>query len=241
MIEDSAVSANPQLKGKTSMEVFDATVKSLTDAGVMVILNNHISDAGWCCSETDGNGMWYNPNYPEETWINILAELTERYKDNKLVVGNDLRNELRADRKHKKTPKWATGNPKNDWMMAAKKAASQVQAHNPDLLIIVEGLSYANDLTGIKENPLLLDTPNKLVYSAHAYDWELSNYTTYAETAKDYDDAFGYIVKDTSAAYHAPLWLGEFGTNSKSNYWKFTNQYIKERGLHYAYWAFNGD
>jgi len=213
VVEDASVAANPQFKGKRSMDVFDATVKSLADAGVMVILNNHISDAGWCCSETDGNGMWYNPKYPEETWIETLEAMTLRYKDTPLVVGNDLRNELRKDRKHHHTPKWGTGNPKNDWLLAAKKGAAAVLAQNPDLLIIVEGLSYANDLTKIRDSPLFLDTPNKLVYSAHAYDWELSNYTTYTETANDYDEAFGYIVKDEGADYHAPLWLGEFGTN----------------------------
>jgi len=48
----------------TAMEVFDATIKALTDANQMIILNNHISDAGWCCSPNDGNGLWHNPNYP---------------------------------------------------------------------------------------------------------------------------------------------------------------------------------
>jgi len=45
------------------MEVFDATVKSLVNAGVMVILNNHISDAMWCCGLTDANGLWHNKRY----------------------------------------------------------------------------------------------------------------------------------------------------------------------------------
>ena len=31
----------------------------------MVILDNHVSRADWCCSETDGNGFWYNADYPE--------------------------------------------------------------------------------------------------------------------------------------------------------------------------------
>jgi aryl-phospho-beta-D-glucosidase BglC (GH1 family) len=44
-VNDSVVAANPSLKGKTSMEVFDATVKSLVNAGLMVILNNHNSVA----------------------------------------------------------------------------------------------------------------------------------------------------------------------------------------------------
>jgi endoglucanase len=68
VVEDSALTANPSLIGLTAMEIFDRTVESLTNAGVAVILNNHISDAMWCCSLTDGNGMWYNPEYSAEDW-----------------------------------------------------------------------------------------------------------------------------------------------------------------------------
>jgi len=60
VIEYNALTANPQLYGKTALEVFDATIDSLTQAGVAVILNNHISDAIWCCSSEDGNGLWHN-------------------------------------------------------------------------------------------------------------------------------------------------------------------------------------
>jgi len=60
------VEANPSLKGKKSMEVFDITVKALVKAGLMVILNNHNSEAMWCCNETDGDGLWHNDNYSAE-------------------------------------------------------------------------------------------------------------------------------------------------------------------------------
>lgn len=63
VVADEAVAANPNLFGNTALEVFDKTVESLTKAGVAVILNNHISDAMWCCSDWDGNGLWYNNNY----------------------------------------------------------------------------------------------------------------------------------------------------------------------------------
>jgi endoglucanase len=42
------------------MAIFDKTVEAITKAGVAVILNNHMSDAGWCCSNTDRNGLWHN-------------------------------------------------------------------------------------------------------------------------------------------------------------------------------------
>jgi endoglucanase len=76
LVENSSVSANPQLFGLTGMEVFDKTVESLANAGVMVILNNHISDAKWCCDLTDGNGMWYNNKYSIYEWLTTLVDMT---------------------------------------------------------------------------------------------------------------------------------------------------------------------
>mmetsp|Transcript_58177 Transcript_58177/g.79859 ORF Transcript_58177/g.79859 Transcript_58177/m.79859 type:complete len:115 (+) Transcript_58177:349-693(+) len=114
------------------MEVFDATVESLTQAGAMIILNNHISDAMWCCGEWDGNGLWHNKNYSADQWIYALVELTDRYKDNRFVIGNDLRNEIRDDLAEGLRPKWGNGNEKTDWKMAATKAGNAVLAQNPD-------------------------------------------------------------------------------------------------------------
>lgn len=121
------------------MEVFDETIKSLTENGIMVVLNNHMSNAGWCCSLDDGNGLWFNPDYPEEKWIDILEKMTSRYEDNPMVVGNDLRNELREDHKNGKIPTWGTG-LKTDWRKAATKAGNAIHAINPTQLILVEGL-----------------------------------------------------------------------------------------------------
>ena len=98
--QEDRLSANPELIGKTSLEVLDATIAGLTSAGLMVILNNHNSGAGnkimifslthsnclsilgWCCSDNDGEGLWYTHNYPEDMWFAALEELTLRYKVN---------------------------------------------------------------------------------------------------------------------------------------------------------------
>ena len=42
VVKPERVSENPQLAGKTVMEIMDAVVESLTTANVMVILNNHV-------------------------------------------------------------------------------------------------------------------------------------------------------------------------------------------------------
>ena len=57
------------------MEVFDATVEGLTNEELIVILNNHNSKAGWCCSEQDGEGLWYTHDYPEEMWIEVKLNI----------------------------------------------------------------------------------------------------------------------------------------------------------------------
>ncbi len=46
------------------MEIFDETVKELTEGGLMVYLNNHTSKSQWCCSDSDGDGLWWNKEYP---------------------------------------------------------------------------------------------------------------------------------------------------------------------------------
>jgi aryl-phospho-beta-D-glucosidase BglC (GH1 family) len=42
VIPEATLAANPDLVGKTAMEIFDATVQALTDQGLIVILNNHV-------------------------------------------------------------------------------------------------------------------------------------------------------------------------------------------------------
>ena len=42
VIAADRLTENPELVGKTAMEIFDLTVQALTDANLMVILNNHV-------------------------------------------------------------------------------------------------------------------------------------------------------------------------------------------------------
>ena len=97
-VPDYAVKANPQFRGKHAMEVMDAVVRALADAHIMVILDNHVSRADWCCNDTDGNGLWYNAEYPESKWLKDWQTIVRRYKSERWVVGADLRNELRNRR-----------------------------------------------------------------------------------------------------------------------------------------------
>lgn len=69
LVPNYAVKANPRFRGSHALDVMDAVIAALARAHILIILDNHVSRADWCCSETDGNGLWYNPEYPEEKWL----------------------------------------------------------------------------------------------------------------------------------------------------------------------------
>lgn len=47
----------------------------MTEEGLMVILNNHTSKSQWCCSHSDGDGLWFNNEYREEDFMRCLEKL----------------------------------------------------------------------------------------------------------------------------------------------------------------------
>ena len=53
------------------------------------------SDADWCCSGEDGNGLWFNQRYSEETYYEHWEEMVRRHSDREHVIAAELRNELR--------------------------------------------------------------------------------------------------------------------------------------------------
>jgi len=237
VIEDNRVSANPGLHGKTSMEVLDATVSGLTDEGLIVLLNNHNSKAGWCCSEQDGEGLWYTHDYPEEMWIQALTSMAERYSGNFLVAGIDLRNELRKAHGH--SPTWGGGDPKVDWSMAAEKAGNLVLNVNPNLLILVEGIEYAGNLEGARSHPIKLSHPSQLVYSGHMYPFWYDPTLSYNKFQQRMHDRQTFVT-EPGQSYSAAYWMGEFGTGSNDDEWGKIIQYLEESDSDWSYWAIDG-
>lgn len=152
----------------------DDAVEQLTSRGLMVILNSHTNKKGWCCDMDDENGVWNikgDEEFTTEAWMWSLETLANRYKDNKLVIGIDLKNEIHNTRSQRVT--WGySKNTDMDWKAASENAATRVHSKNKDILILVEGLCYALNMGPLYANPPkfpLSDT--KLVYSVHMYPW----------------------------------------------------------------------
>ncbi|HTD55038.1 MAG TPA: cellulase family glycosylhydrolase, partial [Silvibacterium sp.] len=175
LVPDYAVNANPQFKGYRAMDVMDAVIDALAGAHIMVVLDNHVSRADWCCTETDGNGLWYDADYPESKWLADWQTIVRRYRRQPWVVGADLRNELRSG------AAWGGPDPKLDWHAAAERGGNAVLAANPRLLIMVEGPDYSTNFTGFDKLPVVLKVKQRLVYSPHAYNSDQFHFANYDE------------------------------------------------------------
>jgi endoglucanase len=173
LVPDYAVAANPQFKGKHAMEIMDAVIAALARQHVMIVLDDHVSRADWCCAEKDGNGLWYNRDYPETSWIADWQGLVRRYAGERWVIGADLRNELRSG------AVWGGNDSAVDWHAAAERGGNAVLAMNPHLLIMVEGVSYSTDLSRVGALPVKLAVPHQLVYSPHEYGFHRPSDASY--------------------------------------------------------------
>lgn len=236
-VDPHRVAANPDLQGKTPLQIFDIVVKALTDAGIVVILNNHTTTSEWCCG-FDFNGLWHHPLYQTTSqWLNDWVMMVSRYRQNPLVAGVDLRNEVRTMRYYGSVlpvyPNWGLGD-ENDWKLAATQAANIILAVNSKLLIIIEGINwygtpmidgYRPMLMPVRSNPVQLTIPHKLVYEAHVYAYTGPKHTgndassigqvRYGDMDENtlrqtLDEEFGYVL-EAGHPYTAPVWLGEFG------------------------------
>lgn len=251
LIAAPLVSKNPQLVGKHALEVLDAVIAALAHQGLLIILDNHTSDADWCCTETDENGLWWNSRYSETAWIGDWRTLVQRYRDQPAVVGADLRNEPRGA--SGKRPTWGGTDPALDWKRAAGTCAAELLKLNPNLLIVVEGLNYATDFSGAYASPLSLPVAGRLVYSPHDYAWFNSTIKTYAELKTALGNRWGFLLAQ-GKPYTAPVWVGELGTchtgadcidgpegtNSQGLWFAGIRRYLDEADIDWAYWALNG-
>lgn len=213
---------NSDLQGLNSLQILDKLVAYAGQLGLHVILDNHRSSAGNGGTES---ALWYTSAFPESAWIADWKTLASRYLNNPTVIGFDLRNEPHGANSGGAC--WGCGDISRDWRLAAERAGDAVQTVNPQLLIFVEGVDcYGSDcgwwggnLEGAQPYPVVLNTSNHLVYSAHDYGPNLSGQawfngsTTPASLDAVFTRFWGYLVQNGVA----PVWVGEFGTTNNNS------------------------
>jgi aryl-phospho-beta-D-glucosidase BglC (GH1 family) len=267
-VPDVAVAANPQLRGRTPLQIYDAVVAALTQDGFAVILNNHTNTSRWCCG-IDGNERW-NSSQSTQQWTDDWVFMARRYATDSRVVGADLYNEVRRDVLD--DPNWGMGDG-HDWYAAAQQAADRILTEaNPNLLIVIEGINW----TGVPVDGLPHDRPtltpvrtlshtlvdaHKLVYSAHFYGYTGPRHSGATGIGETHDARYQDLTRDqlyqvladqaffvTTEGQHytAPVWISEFGiganeTGTAARTW-FGNitDYFADHDADFAYWPLVG-
>jgi hypothetical protein len=178
----------------------DEVIASLSEAGIMVVLNNHTTTSAWCCG-FDTNSMWFTVGgtYPlsEQDWEGDWLMLANRYGHNPWVVAADLRNEVRTgphgDSVIPLTPDWGGGGPR-DWNRAAQSLGRRLIGTGVPWLIVVEGINWQGlipllgsggrpHLQPVPEDPIQLIEAGRLVYGVHTYGYTGPEHTGNDQTS----------------------------------------------------------
>lgn len=273
--------ANSALVGQSALADLDTIVAYAGSIGLRVILDNHRSEAG---NSNEANGLWYTSAYPQSNWIADWQNLAARYSASKFtfngnptVIGMDLRNEPHLIANGYSGACWTgdtetngsyTGCPTSltsqNWPVAAEAAGNAILAINPKLLIFVEGNDcydgtcgwQGGNVMGVASNPVVLNVPNQVAYSAHDYGPNLygqpwfNSSTTQSSLYAIWNKFWGYI----STGDTAPVWLGEFGTDnntadienttggSQGQWFESLISYLQANpSIDWTYWALNGE
>jgi endoglucanase len=247
-VPERYLAANPDLSGATPMQVYDACVEALTEAGLIVIPNCHTLDAGWCCSEDDQSGLWFNDRWPAARFFAAWRDMAARYASNPLVAGMDIMNEPRRTRVGWRvlTPTWGS-RPKTDLAAMYTAVGNLIHEVSPEVLIICEGPGFAADLTGVARHPVRLERPGQVVYSLHDYSW----FHPAGQPRSAYFDQMrvngGYLLEEGIA----PLWIGEFGNDTRSldnfgrsssprsAWWTNIEAWLTEYDVDWCWWPLN--
>jgi hypothetical protein len=156
---------NPLLINTSVSNVFDEVLNTLGKYNILVLFDNCVSKAMWCCTNDDGNGFWGDRYFDVEQWINGMRFMAQKTVDRPYVIAMSLRNELRGPRQNQ--PDW--------YRYVLRGIREAISLVNPQLLIVISGLNYDLDLTFIRSRSIQELVPqsiqNKIVYEAHWYSW----------------------------------------------------------------------
>ncbi|XP_010261410.1 PREDICTED: uncharacterized protein LOC104600255 [Nelumbo nucifera] len=231
---------NPSLLNLTVVQAYGTVINELGAAGLMVVLDNHVSLPKWCCGSNDGNGFFGDAYFNPDEWVEGLGRVAKRFKGRPQVVGMSMRNELRGPRQNEQ-----------DWFRYIQLGARKIHKMNPDLLVIVSGLSYDTDLSFLGRKSLGVNFNNKLVYEAHWYSfsddrrqWEMQQPSPVCANAiRRFDGAAGFVMRSKNPV---PLFVSEFGVDQRgvnradNRFLSCFLAFAAERDLDWAMWALQG-
>lgn len=215
----------------TDLPRIQQIVAAATANGMKVILDHHTNEAG---TPADGygsqqaNGLWFDtgPGTDGTNGVGVAGTVSaaqfqanwvtvaKTFAGNATVIGFDLDNEPLEYGNAPMAVNWGGGGP-TDIHAMYQTVGNAIQAVDPGALIIAEGpisIPLGNfDLTQVATNPVVLNIPNKVVYSAHIYPSAIGAEPVDSGPAfvANINKAYGYIETQNIA----PVWIGEIGAS----------------------------
>ena len=237
----SPMNEEPATK-QTPLEVLDLFIDYCQELNLKIILDNHSREADGYLNEA----LWYTENVSEQKWIEDWVFLAERYKDKDAVIGMDINNEPHDE------ATWGNSNPSTDWNKAAERCGNAILKANPNVIIFVEGIEnvdgkfywWGGNLAAAGRYPVILDNPEKLVYSFHEYGPSVFNQPHFSDPNFPnnmpgiWQEKFHYLYQDGIS----PLFMGEFGARVNTGVEKVWFENILAFGgdiYSWTFWSWN--
>nr|GME00468.1 glycosyl hydrolase 5 family protein-like isoform X2 [Ipomoea batatas] len=233
-------SNNPNLLSLNLVDARKAVVEEIGRHGIMMVLDNHVSKPMWCCGDRDGNSFFGSVYFDPDEWLQGLAIVANIFKGPIKVVGMSLRNELRGPLQNVDV-----------WYKYVEKGAKTINSANPNLLVIISGLSYDLDFRFLKQRPLKLKTmKKKVVYETHRYAFTEGQSKAWVagplnkvchDITREMEEKEGFLVRGGN-----PLFVSEFGINQMGNseadnrHLPCLLSYLADLDLDWSVWALQG-
>ncbi len=256
---------NPELIGKTSLQVLDLWMAEADRQGMYILLDFHSVSKQrqyptWFLSNPADFNLVYNKQaYTADNWTRDLALVAQRYAKLSHFFGIDIYNEPNGQ------VRWSSGdptvtNPAYYWKGAAERASAAILAANPNLLIFVQGifgnfdrienaaipLNWGEDFQPQAYQPLNISS-TKLVLTPHTYGPDVSMKSTFGSSAfpgnlaADWDTLFGQFYQKQAVVIGE--WGGNYGKGSGGlldvTWQKAFVDYLLSKGMRNSfYWCY---
>lgn len=226
---------------KNSMEIFDIIMRYCKELGIKVIVDVH-------SPHSDNSGhvyeLWYGKGgITTKDWIDTLAWLADKYKNDDTIIGLDLQNEPHGKRGYKEgvppeMAKWDLSTDENNWKYASEKCGKAILEKNPNLLILIEGIEqYPKTELGYT-----YETPDVWGATGDASPWYGAWWGGNLRGVKDYPIDFGsdklnkqvvYSPHDYGPSVFNQSWFDkDFTTQTLlDDYWYDTWAYINDKNI----------